>query len=143
MRSPRMTSQKTAKLNQVFQRWPKGTIATQTWLNQLGISSKLANWHVEGRRGTREKRDGHKKISKLPSIRKHYRSRFTSLNSKSFQERALPYFFLTGIRSGVMPLVSLCNSMGIKDNDRFEFLSQEAGIDEKNFYSPMGDTASE
>jgi hypothetical protein len=52
-----MTSQKTAKLNQVFQRWPKGTIATQTWLNQLGISSKLANWHVEGRRGTGEKRD--------------------------------------------------------------------------------------
>jgi len=41
-----MTSQKTAKLNQLFQRWPKGTVATQTWLNQLGISSKLANWHV-------------------------------------------------------------------------------------------------
>ena len=46
MRSPRMTSQKTAKINQVFQRWPKGTVATQTWLNQLGVSSKLANWHV-------------------------------------------------------------------------------------------------
>ena len=41
-----MTSQKTAKINQVFQEWPKGTVATQTWLNQLGVSSKLANWHV-------------------------------------------------------------------------------------------------
>ncbi|MBW2005137.1 MAG: type IV toxin-antitoxin system AbiEi family antitoxin [Deltaproteobacteria bacterium] len=41
-----MTSQKTAKINQVFQKWPKGTVATQTWLNQLGVSSKLANWHV-------------------------------------------------------------------------------------------------
>jgi len=40
-------------------------------------------------------------------------------------------------------LANLYNSMGIKDNDRFEFLSQEAGIDEKDFYSPMGDTASE
>jgi len=41
-----MTSQKTAKMNQVLQKWPKGTVATQAWLNQLGVSSKLANWHV-------------------------------------------------------------------------------------------------
>jgi hypothetical protein len=46
MRTPRMARQKTAKINQVLQEWPKGTVATQTWLNQLGVSSKLANWHV-------------------------------------------------------------------------------------------------
>ncbi len=33
-------------MNQVFQKWPKGTVATQVWLGQLGVSSKLANWHV-------------------------------------------------------------------------------------------------
>jgi len=33
--------------------------------------------------------------------------------------------------------------MGVKDNDRFEFLSQEAGIDEKNVHSPMRNTALE
>lgn len=41
-----MTRKKPAKMNQVFQKWPKGTVATQTWLNQLGVSSKLANWHI-------------------------------------------------------------------------------------------------
>ena len=42
----RMTRIKLSKMNQVFQKWPKGTVATQTWLNKLGVSSKLANWHV-------------------------------------------------------------------------------------------------
>lgn len=41
-----MTIRKTAKINQVLQQWPKGTVATQAWLSQLGVSSKLANWHV-------------------------------------------------------------------------------------------------
>jgi hypothetical protein len=41
-----MTIRKTAKINQVLQQWPKGTVATQTWLNGLGVSSKLASWHV-------------------------------------------------------------------------------------------------
>jgi len=41
-----MTSKKTSKMNQVFRKWPKGTVATQAWLSQLGVSSKLANWHV-------------------------------------------------------------------------------------------------
>jgi len=33
-------------MNQVFRRWPQGTVATQAWLSQLGVSSNLANWHV-------------------------------------------------------------------------------------------------
>ena len=41
-----MTAKKPSKMNQVFRKWPKGTVATQTWLGQLGVSSKLANWHV-------------------------------------------------------------------------------------------------
>jgi hypothetical protein len=41
-----MTSQKTSKMNQVLQKWPRGTVATQAWLNKLGVSNKLANWHV-------------------------------------------------------------------------------------------------
>ena len=41
-----MTGKRASKMNQVFQKWPKGTVATQVWLNQLGVSSKLANWHV-------------------------------------------------------------------------------------------------
>jgi hypothetical protein len=41
-----MALRKTAKINQVLQQWPKGTVATQTWLNGLGVSSKLASWHV-------------------------------------------------------------------------------------------------
>jgi hypothetical protein len=41
-----MTSKETSKMNQVLQKWPKGTVATQAWLNKLGVSSKLANWHV-------------------------------------------------------------------------------------------------
>ena len=41
-----MTSKKPSKMNQVFRKWPKGTVATQAWLRQLEVSSKLANWHV-------------------------------------------------------------------------------------------------
>ena len=42
-----MTSRKPTKINQVLQKWPRGTVATQKWLSQLGVSSKLANWHVQ------------------------------------------------------------------------------------------------
>lgn len=42
-----MTSRKPTKINQVLQKWPRGTVATQEWLNRMGFSSKLANWHVK------------------------------------------------------------------------------------------------
>jgi hypothetical protein len=41
-----MTSRQTSKINRLLQKWPKGAVATQAWLTQLGVSSKLANWHV-------------------------------------------------------------------------------------------------
>ena len=41
-----MTSKNVSKINQVLQEWPKNTIATQSWLTLLGVSSKLANWHM-------------------------------------------------------------------------------------------------
>jgi len=41
-----MTSKEPSKINWVYQKWPKGTVATLKWLNELGVSSKLANWHV-------------------------------------------------------------------------------------------------
>ncbi|RKZ01872.1 hypothetical protein DRQ21_09815 [Candidatus Fermentibacteria bacterium] len=41
-----MTSRNASKINQVLQEWPKNTVATQPWLTLLGVSSKLANWHV-------------------------------------------------------------------------------------------------
>lgn len=41
-----MTRRTAGKINQVLRKWPKNTAATQTWLNQLGVSSKLADWHV-------------------------------------------------------------------------------------------------
>lgn len=41
-----MTSRLPSKINQVLQAWPKGTVATQTWLTERGVSRKLANWHV-------------------------------------------------------------------------------------------------
>jgi hypothetical protein len=41
-----MTVRKGPKINQLLQNWPRGTVATQTWLNSQGISSKLAAWHV-------------------------------------------------------------------------------------------------
>jgi len=41
-----MTRKEPSKMNWVYQKWPKMTVATQTWLKSLGVSSKLANWHV-------------------------------------------------------------------------------------------------
>jgi len=41
-----MASTKGTKINQALQRWPRGTVATQSWLDTLGISNKLAGWHV-------------------------------------------------------------------------------------------------
>jgi len=41
-----MTSRNVSKINQVLQEWPKNTVATQPWFTLLGVSSKLANWHV-------------------------------------------------------------------------------------------------
>lgn len=41
-----MTGKKTSKMNQVFRQWPRGTVMTQTMLDQLDVSSRLANWHV-------------------------------------------------------------------------------------------------
>lgn len=41
-----MTRKEPSKINWVYQKWPKGTVATLKWLNDLGVSSKLANWHV-------------------------------------------------------------------------------------------------
>lgn len=41
-----MTGKKATKINRVFRRWPRGTVATQTWLDRFEVSSKLANWHV-------------------------------------------------------------------------------------------------
>jgi len=41
-----MTARKGPKINQLLQNWPRGTVATQTWLNSQGINSKLAAWHV-------------------------------------------------------------------------------------------------
>lgn len=41
-----MTSRNVSKINQVLQEWSKNTVATQPWLTLLGVSSKLANWHV-------------------------------------------------------------------------------------------------
>jgi hypothetical protein len=41
-----MPGQKPIKINRLLQHWPKGTVATQTWLKQFEISRKLANWYV-------------------------------------------------------------------------------------------------
>lgn len=41
-----MTRRRIGKINRVLQKWPSGTVATQTWLSELGVSSKLADWHV-------------------------------------------------------------------------------------------------
>lgn len=41
-----MTSKNVSKINQVLQEWPKNTIAIQPWLTLLGVSCKLANWHM-------------------------------------------------------------------------------------------------
>lgn len=34
------------KIRRLFTEWPQGTVATLVWLSTLGISRKLANWHV-------------------------------------------------------------------------------------------------
>jgi hypothetical protein len=41
-----MTRREPSKMNLAYQNWPKGTVVTLKWLKELGISSKLANWHV-------------------------------------------------------------------------------------------------
>jgi hypothetical protein len=41
-----MTSKEPSKINWVYQKWPKRTVATLVWLKGLGVSIKLANWHV-------------------------------------------------------------------------------------------------
>lgn len=41
-----MTSRKSIKINRVLREWPRGTVATQVWLNRHGVSYKLANWNV-------------------------------------------------------------------------------------------------
>lgn len=41
-----MPSTSGTKINRLLQNWPQGTVATQTWLDVQGVSSKLANWHV-------------------------------------------------------------------------------------------------
>lgn len=34
------------KINQLLQAWPRGTVATQTWLASRGISTRLAAWYI-------------------------------------------------------------------------------------------------
>lgn len=46
MRTSRDTGRKPSKINQVFRKWPRGTVGTQAWLTEQGVSSKLAIWHV-------------------------------------------------------------------------------------------------
>ncbi|HNY63830.1 MAG TPA: type IV toxin-antitoxin system AbiEi family antitoxin domain-containing protein [Deltaproteobacteria bacterium] len=41
-----MKKNKPPKMSQVYRRWPKGTVATLVWLNELGVSTRLAGWHV-------------------------------------------------------------------------------------------------
>jgi len=41
-----MTPTKGTKINRLLQRWPRGTVATQSWLTTQGISSDLARWYV-------------------------------------------------------------------------------------------------
>jgi hypothetical protein len=41
-----MTSKEPSKINWAYQKWPKRTVATLVWLKGLGVSIKLANWHV-------------------------------------------------------------------------------------------------
>lgn len=41
-----MTRPSGNKINRLLQRWPRGIVATQRWLDTQGVTSKLANWHV-------------------------------------------------------------------------------------------------
>jgi len=41
-----MPSSKGTKINHLLQQWPRGTVATTTWLESQGISSDLARWYA-------------------------------------------------------------------------------------------------
>lgn len=41
-----MSSQTESKLNRLLKQWPKGTVATQPWLQRLGVSRQLARQYV-------------------------------------------------------------------------------------------------
>lgn len=41
-----MTNKKGTKINRLLQAWPRGTVATQTWLTEQEVSSNLATWYV-------------------------------------------------------------------------------------------------
>ena len=41
-----MSSQTESKLNRLLKQWPKGTVATQPWLHQLGVPRQLARRYV-------------------------------------------------------------------------------------------------
>lgn len=42
-----MTSKRSAKINQVLQKWPRDTVAVQSWLSKFGVSTRLAQWYVD------------------------------------------------------------------------------------------------
>lgn len=41
-----MKKNEPSKMSQVYREWPKGTVATLVWLNKLGVSARLADWHM-------------------------------------------------------------------------------------------------
>ncbi len=41
-----MPTVKGTKINQLLQQWPRGTVATNPWLESHGVSSDLARWYV-------------------------------------------------------------------------------------------------
>ena len=41
-----MTNTKGTKINRLLQAWPRGTVATQSWLTEHAVSSNLATWYV-------------------------------------------------------------------------------------------------
>ncbi len=41
-----MSGRTESKLNRLLQQWPKGTVATQPWLQRLGVSRQLARQYV-------------------------------------------------------------------------------------------------
>ncbi len=48
-----MPSVRGTKINQLLQQWPRGTVATNPWLESQGVSSDLARWYVKARWLTR------------------------------------------------------------------------------------------
>jgi hypothetical protein len=54
-----------------------------------------------------------------------------------------PIFYRLDYGRDVVLRASPNNSIGVTDNELFLFLSQQPGIDEVNFHSPMSDRASE